>query len=90
VPEYADQIICTYKLPVFAKQPGMELFTAPGDDNGLLIIAAESRNWFPAQKPAQPFPGTVTIENNGETNILRHGTPRNPQTGELYNHPENL
>jgi catechol-2,3-dioxygenase len=70
VPEYADQIISMYKLPVFAKQPRMELFTALGDDNGLLIIAAKSRNWFPSQIPAQPFPARVTIENNGETNTL--------------------
>lgn len=68
VPEYADQLIDTWHLPVFAKQPRMEAFTALGDDHGLLIIAAQGRNWFPTQIPAQPFPATVTIEYNGETN----------------------
>lgn len=70
VPAYADQLISTWHLPVFAKQPRMEAFTALGDDNGLLIIAAQGRNWFPTQIPAQPFPATVTIEHNGETNTF--------------------
>ncbi|TWF39817.1 catechol-2,3-dioxygenase [Chitinophaga polysaccharea] len=48
-------------IPVFAKQPRSDQFTALGDDHGLLIIAAAGRNWFPTCTPAQHFPGKVTI-----------------------------
>ena len=67
---YADRLISTYGLPVFSRQPRLEQFTALGDDNGLLIIVAAGRNWFPTNVPAQYFPAVITIENNGNATTL--------------------
>lgn len=67
---YADQLINTYRLPVFSRQPRLEQFTALGDDNGLLIIVKAGRNWFPTTVPAQYFPATITLENNGNATTL--------------------
>jgi len=67
---YADELIRDYQLPVFAKQPRLEQFTALGDDEGLLIIVAEARNWYPTAIPAQHFPARVTIEYNGNVHTL--------------------
>jgi len=67
---YADQLISRYGLTVFSRQPRLEQFTALGDDNGLLIIVKEGRNWFPTSVPAQYFPATITLENNGNATTL--------------------
>ena len=68
--DYADRLISTYGLTVFSRQPRLEQFTALGDDNGLLIIVKAGRNWFPTSVPAQYFPATITLENNGNTITL--------------------
>jgi catechol-2,3-dioxygenase len=52
VPAYTAQLNLNY----FAKQPPQEKFAALGDDEGLLIIAEENRNWFPTNIPAGRFP----------------------------------
>lgn len=67
---YADRLINDHGLPVFSRQPRLEQFTALGDDNGLLIIVKAERNWFPTTVPAQYFPVTITLENNGNATTL--------------------
>lgn len=59
VPGYIAQLEVDY----FAKQPPQEKFAALGDDNGLLIIAEENRNWFPTDIPAGRFPMEVDFDN---------------------------
>lgn len=67
---YADELIRDYQLPVFSKQPRLEQFTALGDEEGLLIIVAEERNWYPTAIPARHFPASITIEYNGNVTTL--------------------
>lgn len=52
VPAYTAQLDVTF----YTKQPPLEKFAALGDDEGLLIIAEEKRNWFPTNIPAEQFP----------------------------------
>jgi catechol 2,3-dioxygenase-like lactoylglutathione lyase family enzyme len=70
VSELADQLIAAYDLPVFAKQPRDEKFTALGDDEGLLILAEFGRNWFPTQIPADSFPMEIVIDDKYGKKVL--------------------
>ncbi|GLU53944.1 VOC family protein [Dyadobacter frigoris] len=51
-----------YQLAVFQKQPAQENFTAIGDEEGLLVIVNENRNWFPTNVKANSFWSKVIIE----------------------------
>ncbi|MFA9188570.1 VOC family protein [Flavobacterium magnesitis] len=63
--ELANQLIEKHGLDFFAKNPNSELFSAVGNDEGLLIIVKPNRNWYPTQIPAASNKITVKIENNG-------------------------
>lgn len=56
-------LLQTYQLSYFTKQPPLAHFRAIGDDEGLFIIVPENRNWFPTDKPAGIFPMEVEFEN---------------------------
>lgn len=63
--ELANQLIEKHELEFFAKNPNSELFSAVGNDEGLLIIVQPNRNWYPTQIPAESNKTTIQIENNG-------------------------
>lgn len=63
--ELANQLIEKHGLEFFTKNPNSELFSAVGNDEGLLIIVQPNRNWYPTQIPAASNKTTVQIENNG-------------------------
>ncbi len=65
VPAYANHIQHTYGLPYFTKQLPAPGFTVFGDDEALLIIVPEGRNWYPTQIAANAFPVKILLENNG-------------------------
>jgi hypothetical protein len=54
----------------YEKQPLLENFGALGDSDGLLILSAENRNWYPTEIPAFKFPCRVKCEQNGATHQL--------------------
>lgn len=58
VPAYAAGLDVGY----FSKQPPQEKFAALGDDEGLLILAEENRNWFPTNIPAGRFPLEIAFD----------------------------
>ena len=60
----ANQLIEKHGLEFFAKNPNSDLFSAVGNDEGLLIIVQPNRNWYPTQIPAVSNKTTVQIENN--------------------------
>ncbi|MBE9462603.1 VOC family protein [Dyadobacter subterraneus] len=62
VPALAITISENYNLAIFHKQPAQENFTAVGDDEGLLVIVNENRNWFPTNQKAQSFWSKIIIE----------------------------
>lgn len=45
----AEDLLETYNLPWYSKQPPLESFKAIGDDEGLFIMVPEHRNWYPTQ-----------------------------------------
>lgn len=53
-----------YGLSVFHRQQPTEEFCPMGDDNGLLIVVTQHRNWFPTQLPCRHFPVQVKFTNN--------------------------
>ncbi len=61
VEEFFKEINEATGIPLFSGDN--ESFTAAGDDNGLLIIVPEGRNWFPNCPPAKIYP--ITLELSG-------------------------
>lgn len=62
VPALAKTIIEKYNIPVFDKQPAQNNFTALGNDEGLLVLVNEDRNWFPTNQKAQSFWSKIVME----------------------------
>lgn len=65
-----DALMDKYHLPVFSKQPRMQNFTALGDHNGLLILSAVNRHWYPTDKEAHKHYTKMEISNNHKTQSL--------------------
>lgn len=63
--EYSRQVIETYGLPYFFRQPPQDDFAAVGDDNGLFILVNDKRNWYPTQQPAGKFETIIKAEHEG-------------------------
>lgn len=64
VPFLAETLMNKYGLDVYSKQPAQDNFTVLGDEEGLLIIVNQDRNWFPTEKKARSF-RTKIIFNSG-------------------------
>ncbi|MCF0058774.1 VOC family protein [Dyadobacter sp. CY356] len=62
VPALTKSITEKYNIPVFHKQPAQENFTAVGDDEGLLVLVNQNRNWFPTNEKAQSYWSKIIIE----------------------------
>jgi len=60
-----NQLIEEHGLDFFSKNDNTELFSAVGDDEGLLIIVKPNRNWYPTQTPSESNKTAVRIENRG-------------------------
>ncbi|WP_333661968.1 VOC family protein [Chishuiella changwenlii] len=59
--ELGKALIEKYQLELFDKNDNSKVFTAIGDDEGLLIIVKENRNWFPTEIPAQAFTTEIKV-----------------------------
>ena len=60
------ELISSYFLSYFSKQPPLPQFRAIGDDEGLFVLVPEKRDWYPTKKPAGIFPMTVEFESEGK------------------------
>lgn len=60
VPDLVDQLRTALGLGVWLEAD--EEFATIGGEDGLFIVMAEGRNWFPTQLPAAPHPLHVLIE----------------------------
>ena len=63
---YGEELIQKYNLNLFEKNKNNEVFTALGDDNGLLIIVKNRRNWFPTEIPAESNWTNITLIESGK------------------------
>jgi len=68
--ELGKTLIEKYQLELFDKNDNSEVFTAIGDDEGLLIIVKENRNWFPTEIPAQAFTTEIKVTDKNNTNTI--------------------
>lgn len=57
------ELLKSYSLSYFIKQPPLPKFRAVGDDRGLFVIVPQHRNWYPTDKPSEIFPLIVEFEN---------------------------
>jgi catechol-2,3-dioxygenase len=68
------KIMEEYGLNYFFRQPPQDDFVAVGDDNGLLIIVDNNRNWYPTQQPSGKYGMAIKAGHNGKTiNIEMEG-----------------
>ena len=66
VNELADTLVREEGVPIFKRQPRSDTFTVCGDDEGLFIIAAKGRDWYPTNVKSQSFRTRVIFMQNGE------------------------
>ncbi|MEI7585336.1 hypothetical protein [Runella sp.] len=62
---YAKQLVDKENLSYFSKSPESEAFVVLGDDNGLLIVVKNQRNWYPTQQQAQKQYTKIKLAVNG-------------------------
>lgn len=67
----AQKLLDDYGLSWFAKQPPLPHFKVIGDDNGLLILVPEGRNWYPTSIPSQLFSAAVYFTEKSKTYFLK-------------------
>jgi len=68
--EFGNELIGNYGLGLFEKNQNSEVFTAIGDDNGLLIIVKAKRNWYPTALPAESHWTRIGLTNLGQHNTI--------------------
>ena len=68
---YGKYLIDTYGLHLFEKNHNSEMFTAIGNDNGLLIIVKTNRNWYPTETPSKASWATIKLTNSGIETIVK-------------------
>lgn len=62
--ELGNKLIAEHGLSFFSKNNNSEVFTAIGDDEGLLILVRPNRNWYPTQTPSESNKTEIVLENN--------------------------
>ncbi len=72
VPNLANTFLKQFGVPVFHRQPRADHFTVSGDDEGLFIIAAKGRDWYPTKIKAESFRTRILFYEKGSVyNIVR-------------------
>ena len=65
---FYEKLYSEIDLPLFTGD--LKTFTAAGNDEGLIIIVPEERNWFPDCEPAAIYPISLEIEGINNSEIL--------------------
>lgn len=65
VPEFAYGLAKKFGIPIFHRQPRVDKFTVSGDDDGLLIVVENGREWYPVAKKAYSFRTRILFMNDG-------------------------
>ena len=61
-----NELLTQFQLSFFSRQPPSPNFKAIGNDEGLLIIVTENRNWYPTNKKSFICPIELQFENFGK------------------------
>jgi catechol 2,3-dioxygenase-like lactoylglutathione lyase family enzyme len=68
-----NQLLKDFHLGYFDKQPPLETFRAVGDDEGLFILSAEGRAWYPTKdRFAEPAPLKVYFSHGSADSLLEY------------------
>ena len=68
-----NQLLNDFHLSYFDKQPPLETFRAIGDDEGLFILSAEGRAWYPTKdRIAEPAPLKVYFSHGTSDSLLEY------------------
>ena len=67
---FSENIVNSNDLKYFSKGPKSEKFVAVGDDNGLLVISATNRNWFPTENKSKHHYSKIKLLVNGLTKTI--------------------
>lgn len=62
----ANDLIHSFNINYFTKQPHAEDFAALGDDDGLFILSKTGRNWFMTDLPSEKYWQKITIGAEGK------------------------
>ncbi|MFY0481136.1 VOC family protein [Flavobacterium sp. PLA-1-15] len=65
-----EKFAAEYGLSLFEKNQNSEVFTAVGNDNGLLIIVKTNRNWYPTTLPAKSNWTKIGLTNNAQSSLI--------------------
>ncbi|SHK01285.1 VOC family protein [Pseudozobellia thermophila] len=68
--ELGQRLIEEHDLVSFGKNEDSETFTALGDDNGLLIIVKNNRNWYPTDIPAKANRTNIGLTHMGQKKTI--------------------
>ncbi len=68
--EFGNQLLQNYGLTLFEKNQNSEIFTAVGDDNGLLIIVKTNRNWYPTETPVKSNWTKIELSHKNKSNTI--------------------
>ncbi|MBC5992647.1 VOC family protein [Pontibacter cellulosilyticus] len=78
VPAFAAEL--KQKFGIECWKTANDKFEAVGDAQGLFILAAENRNWFPTDLPAAVLPVKVYVETPIAASINKYGYALTPTT----------
>lgn len=68
-----NQLLHDFHLSYFDKQPPLETFRAIGDDEGMFILSAEGRAWYPTKdRIAEPAPLKVYFSHGSSDSLLEY------------------
>lgn len=67
VPETATMFKDRYDIPLYHKQPLRDNFAALGDENGLIILSSENREWYPTALPCRKHYCKIKLHNGDKT-----------------------
>ena len=59
------QVHVDFNVPVFSRQPAQADFAALGDDEGLFIVAADNRPWYPTETSSRHCLTRIVFEQKG-------------------------
>ena len=65
VAETIHQVHLDFNIPVFSRQPAQADFAALGDDQGLFIVAADDRPWYPTKTRSRHSHTRIVFEQKG-------------------------
>jgi len=65
VPHLASRLYKEYGIPVYKRQSPADTFTVCGDDEGLFVLVAKGREWYPTKVRSQSFRPRVLFMNEG-------------------------